>query len=223
MGQSHYFSGEPDSPSSPRPVPLDLPDLHLDLVADGGVFSSRQIDPGTRVLLEHMPAPQRPGDLLDLGCGYGPIALTLAARHPDRTVWAVDVNSRALELARRNADAAGLGNVRVCRPEEVPAEIAFAAVYSHPPIRIGKVAMHDLLLAWLSRLAERGAAYLVVQRNLGSDSLATWLAGQGFPATRLRSVRGYRILRVSARESGRPPTGNGGRPAPVEDGRSWSS
>jgi 16S rRNA G1207 methylase RsmC len=180
-------------------LPLDLPDLQLTLRADAGVFSGQRVDLGTRVLLESAPGPERDGDLLDLGCGYGPIALTLASRHPDRTVWAVDVNTRALELTRANALSAGLDTVRVARPEQVPAEQRFAAVYSHPPIRIGKAALHELLTGWLNRLLPGGAAWLVVQRNLGSDSLAGWLTEQGFPTARLRSEKGYRVLRVEAR------------------------
>ena len=202
MAPAHYYTDRPDAPSAPRTVRLRLPDLELDLVADSGVFSGRQLDPGTRILLRNAPPPPRDGSLLDLGCGYGPIALTLAARNPATRVWAVDVNERALDLVARNAATAGLGNVTASRPERVPDDVLFAAIYSNPPIRIGKPALHALLLQWLGRLLPGGAAWLVVQRNLGSDSLARWLVEQGYPTERMHSERGYRILEVSGAPTG---------------------
>lgn len=198
MGRQ-YFDEVPGVRSAPRTVPLDVPGLSLNLTADAGVFSATRIDPGTRVLLEQLPEPETEGDLLDLGCGYGPIALTLAARDPGRTVWAVDVNTRALELTRANAAAAGLAGVRVAAPQDVPDTARFAGIWSHPPIRIGKPALHALLTTWLDRLLPGGAAWLVVQRHLGSDSLARWLTEQGYPTSRLRSQMAYRVLEVRCR------------------------
>ena len=176
---------------------LTLPDVTLDLTTDRGVFGRAGVDPGTKLLLLEAPAPAASGDLLDLGCGYGPIALTMARRAPEATVWAVDVNRRARELTAANAEAAGLGNVRVAEPDEVPDDVRFATIWSNPPIRIGKVALHELLLRWLSRLAEGGRAVLVVQKHLGGDSLARWLEGEGFPTVRLGSRVGYRLLEVT--------------------------
>ena len=194
MGRQ-YFE-EPEVASAPRVVALDLPGLSLNLTADAGVFSASRVDPGTRVLLEDLPAPAVEGDLLDLGCGYGPIALALAARNPGRTVWAVDVNPRAVELTRANAAAAGLGVKAV---SAVPGDVRFAGIWSHPPIGIGKPALHALLTTWLDRLLPGGKAWLVVQRHLGSDSLARWLTEQGYATTRLRSEKAYRVLEVRCR------------------------
>ena len=160
------------------------------------MFGSRGVDLGTMVLLREAPAAPAAGEILDLGCGYGPVAVVLALRSPDARVWAVDINERAVELARENAAAAKAGNVSACLPDEVPPDVRFDAIYSNPPVRVGKVPLHELLLRWLARLNPRGAAYLVVQRNLGSDSLATWLAEQGFRVARLKSKKGYRVLEV---------------------------
>ena len=193
----HYFSDTPTSASDPTPVRLTVRGLDLAAVTDAGVFSRGRLDKGTRVLLERAPEPGQGGDLLDLGCGWGPVALWLATVRRRSTVWAVDVNDRALDLTRRNAEAAGLGNVRACRPEEVPSEVAFAGIWSNPPIRAGKEALHELLLTWLPRLAPGASAYLVVSKNLGSDSLARWLDGQGLPTTRLSSTAGFRLLEVT--------------------------
>ena len=197
-GQTHYSDPEPASASRPRPVFLHLPDLDLELQADRGVFGSRGIDLGTLTLLKEAPPPPDRGHILDLGTGYGPIAITLARRSPGAQIWAVDVNQRALELTRANAEAAQAPNVKAVEPEAVPSAVRFAAIYSNPPVRIGKAAMHELLLRWLPRLEAGCPAYLVVQRNLGSDSLAAWLATQGFEVTRLKSKKGYRILEVVA-------------------------
>lgn len=160
------------------------------------MFGSRGVDLGTMVLLREAPAPPAAGEILDLGCGYGPIAVALALRSPGARVWAVDINERAVELARENAAAAKALNVSACLPDEVPPDVRFDAIYSNPPVRVGKAPLHELLQRWLARLNPGGAAYLVVQRNLGSDSLATWLASQGFGVARLKSKKGYRVLEV---------------------------
>ncbi|MDR8409405.1 class I SAM-dependent methyltransferase [Nonomuraea sp. 3-1Str] len=195
---AHYFSEQPGAASRPGTVDLVLPDLHLRLETDRGVFSPERVDLGTRVLLETVPAPPPRGDLLDLGCGYGPIALTMASRAPEATVWAVDVNRRSVELTERNARAAGLGTVRSVHADEMPDEVTFQAIWSNPAIRIGKPALHAMLTRWLSRLAPGGVAYLVVQKHLGSDSLQRWLGEQGWQASREASRAAYRILKVEA-------------------------
>lgn len=191
---SHYFDEEPTTLSAPRDVTLTLPDIALTLRTDRGVFGYDRIDQGTKLLLAKAPLPSATGDLLDLGCGTGAIALTMARRAPQATVWAVDVNERARELCRWNAAANGIANVHVCAPEEVPAGVRMATIWSNPPIRVGKVALHEMLLHWLVRLAVGGEAVLVVHKHLGSDSLQRWLTNVGFPTTRLASSGGYRIL-----------------------------
>jgi 16S rRNA (guanine1207-N2)-methyltransferase len=193
---SHYFDPDPGAPSEERTVDLVLPDLVVRLATDTGVFGRSVVDPGTRLLLLEGPPVPTDGHLLDLGCGYGPIAVALARRAPAATVWAVDVNQRALALAARNAAAAGCTNVEVVRPEDVPDEVRFAAIWSNPPIRVGKEALHELLLRWLPRLAPGARAALVVHKHLGADSLARWLDQVGHPTERLRSRMGYRLLEV---------------------------
>ncbi|MEV4289645.1 methyltransferase [Nonomuraea bangladeshensis] len=194
---AHYFSERPTAADRPGTVDLVLPDLHLRLETDSGVFSPERVDVGTRVLLESVPPPPQEGDLLDLGCGYGPIALTLASRAPRATVWAVDVNRRSVELTGRNAQAARLDKVRSVHVDEVPDDVRFRAIWSNPAIRIGKQALHDMLTRWLTRLTPDGVAYLVVQKHLGSDSLQRWLGEQGWHASREASRAAYRILKVT--------------------------
>lgn len=191
---SHYFE-TPERGGRPRTLTFRLGERRLPLRTETGVFSRDRIDPGTGILLDTMPDPPATGDLLDLGCGYGPIALALAAAAPEATVWAIDVNELALDLCRQNAEAARLSNVRVCAPGAVPPEVRFAGIWSNPPIRIGKEPLHELLLEWLGRLGEGAAATLVVQRHLGSDSLQKWLGESGFRTERIASRKGYRVLR----------------------------
>ncbi|HUN38225.1 MAG TPA: methyltransferase [Trebonia sp.] len=193
---NHYFEAQPTAAHRPGQVRVVLPDVYLELDTDSGVFSPGRLDPGTRLLLEEAPPPPSGGDLLDLGCGYGPIACVLATRAAAATVWAVDVNERALALTARNAQRAGLGNVRAITPADPAAPGQLAAIWSNPPIRVGKAVLHDMLRRWLGQLAPGGHACLVVGRNLGSDSLQSWLEGQGWPATRIAARSGYRLLQV---------------------------
>jgi 16S rRNA (guanine1207-N2)-methyltransferase len=193
---AHYCDAQPAVGSRRHTVRLNAGELALELLVDRGVFGSRGVDVGTLTLLREAPEPPALGEVLDLGCGYGPIAIAIGLKAPGARIWAVDVNERALELARVNADAARAANVQIALPDAVPAEVQFDAIYSNPPVRIGKGPLHELLLRWLPRLRPGGAAYLVVQRNLGSDSLAAWLATQGFGVRRLKSKKGYRILEV---------------------------
>ena len=170
-----------------------------------GVFSRKGIDQGTMVLLESAARPPSTGNFLDLGCGAGPIALTLAAYSPHATVYAIDINDRARELTQANAQRNQLSNVITSAPHEIDDAIRFDVLWSNPPIRIGKQELHILLLTWLSRLSATGEAWLVVNRNLGSDSLAVWLTEQGYATQRLTSKRGFRILRVTpTRAPGQP-------------------
>jgi 16S rRNA (guanine1207-N2)-methyltransferase len=181
-------------------VELALPEGRLlQLATDRGVFSAGKVDDGTRLLLAEGPPVTGAEVLADVGCGYGPIAVAIALRAPDATVWAVDVNERARALCRANADAHGVGSrVHVVSPEEVPADLVVDQIWSNPPIRVGKEALHDLLTGWLARLRPgSGTAALVVQKHLGADSLARWLVAQGWPTERSTSRAGYRILAVS--------------------------
>ncbi len=196
MSTGHYFDDDPDAPSSPVLVDVTLPDTAFVMETDRGVFSRGHLDTATSMLLRADLPIAASGALLDLGCGAGPIALTMARRSPDATVWAVDVNARARELCRRNAERNALTNVRVVSPDEVPPDVRFATIWSNPPIRIGKAALHDLLDTWLARLDADASASLVVQKHLGADSLQRWLIELGYRCDRVGSKAGFRLLTV---------------------------
>ena len=200
MTSGQYFDDDPSVASDPRTVEVTLPDVALTLRADRGVFSAEHLDAGTKLLLLEAPEfADTDSVILDLGCGWGAIACVTASRAPDARVWAIDVNARARALTAANAASIGASDrVSVAAPDEVPDDVRFDRILSNPPIRIGKAALHDLLDRWLSRLTPTGTAHLVVQKHLGSDSLARWLEGRGHRVDRLRSRAGFRILEVAA-------------------------
>ena len=204
MATDHYFTGEPGTELKLRTVTVHLAGADRELTTANGIFSPGRIDPGTQILLAEAPAPPATGNILDLGCGWGPIAFTIALASPDATVWAVDVNERSLDLVRLNAEKLGLTNVRAVLPDQVPADVVFDEVWSNPPIRIGKQALHEMLEYWLPRLAPGSDAWLVVQKNLGADSLHRWLQerlADDFDVTRETISKGYRILRAARHDA----------------------
>lgn len=199
MGSDHYFTASPASPENLRTIRVALAGHDVDVVTAGGVFSPDRLDVGTAVLLANTPPPPPGGHFLDLGCGWGPISLSLATLAPHATIWAVDVNQRALDLVRRNAEKLGLDNVNAVTPDDVPEDVMFRTIRSNPPIRVGKNELHGMLERWIPRLDERSDAWLVVARNLGADSLQRWLATsfpEGFRVHRTATARGFRILKV---------------------------
>ncbi len=194
---SHYFDAEPTGPERRQRITATVWGRDLSLFTAGGVFAGEGLDRGTAVLLRESNPPTGSPRVLDLGCGYGPIALAVALACPGATVDAVDVNERALALCRDNAQALGVAaRVRVLRPEDADPAARYDEIWSNPPIRIGKAALHELLLTWLARLTPEGVARLVVARNLGADTLQRWLSEQGYSAERAASSKGFRVLVV---------------------------
>ena len=199
MSSDHYFSQEPKSEYQPKQIELDVAGEVFNVSTASGTFSPLRLDVGTSVLIDHLELAPQEGNILDLGCGWGAIALNLAKHSPKAKVWAVDVNNRSLELTAENAKIVGLENIQTAIPESVPKELMFSGIWSNPPIRIGKKELHELLLGWLPRLENGASAYLVVQKNLGSDSLQKWLTEtlvDGYEVSRLTSVKTYRIIKV---------------------------
>lgn len=207
MPSDHYFTASPASPESLRRIRVRLVDREVEVTTASGVFSPDRLDAGTQVLLANTPAPPPGGDLLDLGCGWGPITLWMAMESPHATVWAVDVNERALDLVRRNAQSLGLDNIRAVLPDQVPDDVELRGIRSNPPIRVGKNELHGMLERWIPRLGERSDGWFVVKRDLGSDSLQRWMDAtftDGYSVHRAATGRGYRVLKV--RRHGTPPT-----------------
>ena len=197
MTDEHYFSADPSVPFRRVPVTASVWGRDLTLTSGSGVFAQGRLDVGTAVLFRETDPPTHGATFLDLGCGYGVIGLSLALARPQARVWGVDVNERAVLLADENARALGVEDrFTAATPDAVPAEVTFDEIWSNPPIRIGKEALHALLLTWLPRLAPGGRAVLVVGKNLGGDSLQRWLGEQGWPTGRIGSAKGFRVLEV---------------------------
>jgi len=199
MSEEHYFSKDPHSPLKTKTLQIPLAGAMQQVTTASGTFSPQQLDVGTQVLIDQMSEAPESGHLLDLGCGWGPIALNLGKLRPAATVWAVDVNARSVDLTAKNAKDIGISNIKTALPEQVPQHLEFAGIWSNPPIRIGKQALHALLLMWLPRLQKSAEAFLVVQKNLGSDSLQKWLSEElsaGYEVSRHTSVKTYRVLRI---------------------------
>ncbi len=197
----HYFSSSPAAAGPSREIDVVLRGTPVRVTTAPGVFSGDRLDPGTRVLLDAVADPPATGTLVDLGCGWGPITLAMATASPRARVIAVDVNERARELTARNAAALGLDNVVVASPEEAAGLVgeAVTELWSNPPIRVGKAALHALLRTWLERLTPGGRAQLVVGKNLGADSLHRWLESElGLRTERVASSKGFRVLTVHA-------------------------
>ncbi|MGO2658905.1 class I SAM-dependent methyltransferase [Mycetocola reblochoni] len=205
MPSAHYFSPEPGSDPTPRQITVSIAGEPLTITTAGGVFSPGRLDTGTAVLLDSVPPPPQSGDVLDLGAGWGPISYALARSAPDATIWSVDVNERALELITLNAAQHGFSGINATTPSGVPEAVRFDAIWSNPPIRVGKQELHGMLRHWLPRLKPGCDAWLVVQKNLGSDSLLSWLSTE-FDGTHVSSrattKKGYRVLRVHRTTTG---------------------
>jgi 16S rRNA (guanine1207-N2)-methyltransferase len=196
----HYFSAQPAGEFTSREIDVRLAHQDYTVETAGGIFSPEHIDAGTEALLYSVPPPPQSGNLLDIGCGWGPLALTLALEAPEAAVYAVDVNERARELTRRNAARLGLTNVTAASPEALDAQLTFTTIWSNPPIRVGKDELHAIMRSWLPRLDAGGEAYLVVAKHLGADSFEKWLAlefGGTHVVTREDTRKGFRIIKVA--------------------------
>jgi 16S rRNA (guanine1207-N2)-methyltransferase len=196
----HYFSATPAGNFTSRTITVELAGEPRTLTTAGGTFSPEHLDQGTAILLREIPCAGGNLPILDLGCGWGAIALSAALEAPDAEIWALDVNERALELTRKNADALGLRNLRAVTAEHIPSDLRFSEIRSNPPIRVGKEALHELLRAWLPRLMPGGVAYLVVAKHLGADSLQRWVTSEfsALEVDRVARDKGFHIIRAQA-------------------------
>jgi 16S rRNA (guanine1207-N2)-methyltransferase len=194
----HYYTPSPGAESRPKHWTAVLRGRELRFKTDAGVFSKGEVDFGTRLLIESFrPIGPAGGKLLDAGCGYGPIGLALAAELKGSVVHLVDVNQRALELARENAKINGIGNVRIYASDRLDGvgETGFAAVLTNPPIRAGKRVVEGIFGQSLEKLAPGGELWAVIRRRQGAPSAMEKLREIFGNAEMVERKKGYCILR----------------------------
>ena len=196
----HYFSNDPSSKSNRKRWEYTLRGSRFVFLSDHGVFSKNEVDFGSRLLIEAFQMPDAQGDVLDVGCGYGPIGLSLAKEFQECAVHMVDVNERALGLAKENAANNQIGNVRVYQSsvyENVSGE--YAAILSNPPIRAGKHVVHEILEKAVDHLVPGGELWIVIQKKQGAPSAMKRLEEVFDEVEVVEKKKGYYIIKSKKR------------------------
>ncbi len=196
----HYYSKNPQVTSQPRKVNFMVQGQKLVFQSDSGVFSKREIDFGTRLLIETFQIEKDiNGSILDVGCGYGPIGISVAAMHAERTVHMVDINDRAIALATVNAKINHTSNLEIYSSNLYQAvkQTAFAAILSNPPIRAGKQVVHEILIGAHDKLAKGGVLWVVIQKKQGAPSALARMEEVFDNAKIIVKKKGYWIMTAS--------------------------
>lgn len=198
----HYYSSKPTSESNRETWQTKINGNSFTYTTDAGVFSKSAVDQGSEVLMLTGAEQNYPeGNILDLGCGYGPIGIYLGQTFPDRMIEMVDVNERALELAKLNADQNDVSNVRIYQSylyEEVENK-EFAAILSNPPIRAGKKVVHEILEKAFDHLIVGGQLLIVIQKKQGAPSAKKKMEEVFGNVERINLDKGYWILASTKR------------------------
>ena len=199
VSDNHYFDQNPKSASNRQKVEVELGGRTISVFTDSGVFSSQGVDKGTQILLNLSEFVAPEGKIMDLGSGWGAISIHLALVNPALQIVAVEVNSRAVDLLNSNTRELGLSAVTTRVLDEIEPN-SIDQIWSNPPIRIGKNALHELLIDAFSKLKPKGEAFLVVQKHLGADSLAKWMEQeQGHGVEKIENSKGFRVFKVTKR------------------------
>ncbi|MBN6889656.1 16S rRNA (guanine1207-N2)-methyltransferase [Cytobacillus horneckiae] len=193
----HYYSQNQKVESEPKNWNYTLRNRSYRFKTDNGVFSKGEVDFGSKLLIETFEIPGIQGDILDVGCGYGPIGLSMASIMADRTIHMVDVNLRALGLAKENADLNGIRNVQIYESDKLEGIKGnkFAAILTNPPIRAGKKTVHDIFEQSYERLLEGGELWIVIQKKQGAPSAIEKLEQLFSNVETVTKKKGYFILK----------------------------
>jgi 16S rRNA (guanine1207-N2)-methyltransferase len=194
----HYYSRDPKVKSDPKEWSTALRGKTLKFKTDAGVFSKGEVDFGSRVLAEAFVLPESEGAILDVGCGYGPIGLSIAASFPERSIHMIDVNERALSLAAVNAERNDIANVKIYPSDALSAvvEKGFAAILTNPPIRAGKETVFNFYEGAFSKLVTGGELWVVIQKKQGAPSTIERLEELFGNVESVVKKKGYYILRA---------------------------
>ena len=205
MNQNHYYTNQPNSKSQEKHFRYVLKGFTFQFASDNGVFSKNTIDFGSQLLIESYEVPPHlaQGKLLDVGCGYGPMGLSFAKAYPEMSVEMVDVNERAMDLAKRNAEANGIQNVTIHESNTYDNVHAkdYSVIISNPPIRAGKEVVHRILAEAYDHLIEEGQLVIVIQKKQGAPSAQKKMQEVFGNVERIALDKGYWIL-VSTKEKG---------------------
>lgn len=194
----HYYSEKPQSESAPRTWHYQLRGKDYTFVSDIGVFSKKEVDFGTRLLVEAFQEPDIPGDLLDLGCGYGPIGISLADSYSNRHVYMVDINERAVMLAEQNAKRNHVSNIEVRQSDGLSqvGHHSFAAIVTNPPIRAGKKIVYQMYEDSFNALLKNGELWVVIQKKQGAPSTKEKLISLFGDVDVVAKSKGYFIFKT---------------------------
>ena len=194
----HYYSRTQNVESDPKYWNTELRDTKLRFKTDNGVFSKNDVDFGTRLLVDTFQMPELPGDILDVGCGYGPIGLTIAKTWRDRKLFMVDVNSRALALAKDNAGLNTLDNVFIKESDCLSSVIEqkFAVILTNPPIRAGKSVIYTIYEQSYECLLPNGELWVVIQKKQGASSTLDKLSSMFREIEVVAKKKGYFIIKA---------------------------
>lgn len=198
MGQ--YFDYNPNLKSNIKEVKYDLLGNKLTFNTNNGVFSKDRVDFGTNVLLNSLPDLSDAKYILDMGCGYGIIGLSLAKGYPNITVDLVDVNLSCIELSGENAKRNHINNVKFYESniydyyEKNHLEYRYDVIISNPPIRAGKKVVHDIALEAFDLLSDNGRVFFVIQKKQGAESLFKAMKEKYGNAEIINKQKGYFII-----------------------------
>lgn len=194
----HYYSKQPQAKSLPQSWSFDLRGKTFQFTSDVGVFSKNEVDFGSRVLIESFQEPEVDGPILDVGCGYGPIGLSLASDFSNREIFMVDVNERAVELARKNAEINKISNTTILQSDlyQQLHEKRFASIVTNPPIRAGKKVVHAIFEEAWGHLSNQGDLWAVIQKKQGAPSAKDKLEEIFGNVEVVVKKKGYFILRA---------------------------
>ncbi len=195
----HYYSKKPQIESNPRQWKFKLLGHSFQFETDSGVFSKSEVDFGSRTLIEYFQLPEVDGAIFDIGCGYGPIGLAIAKEYPERTIYMMDVNERAVSLAKRNAELNGIQNVRIFESDGVTAvgeEVKAAAILTNPPIRAGKEVIFKFYDGAYEKLVPNGELWVVIQKKQGAPSTVAHLEEKFAEVEIVEKNKGYWIIKA---------------------------
>nr|WP_106781851.1 class I SAM-dependent methyltransferase [Lysinibacillus timonensis] len=195
----HYYSNKPQTESKPRHWKFNLLGTWFQFETDAGVFSKSEVDFGSRTLIESFEMPNVDGVVLDIGCGYGPIGLAIAKANPDRLIYMMDVNERAVALAQKNAQINGVQNVRIFESDglaSVEDELQAAAILTNPPIRAGKDTVFRFYDQAYGKLVANGELWVVIQKKQGAPSTVAHLEEKFAEVEIVEKKKGYWIIKA---------------------------